>query len=369
MCNSSICKLLSITSDEFPLSLSLSLSLMTTQIYILVVLVRWNEPYQKLATCDAHGIIFVWIKHEGRWSVELINDRNSKVTDFAWSHDGRMALICYWDGFVLVGSVAGQRYWSSMLNLDNASITCGVWSPDDQRVMFGTSDGQIIVMSSTGAMLTQVMVLEGAEIGAMSWSCEKFNMDEAEANKNEKYNHSNAASQQTYTLALSFKRYTLSSSLCLAFFFPSFSSVDSSVSKPDLLQQGYTLSSSLWFSSFFPSPSLPNSAYNRGIHFLLWFSFFFLYTIRLVTEVYTFFLSGYLFSSLYTIQLVTEVYTFFLSEYPFSFLYTIQLVTEVYTFFSGFSFLFKHRLKHIKFSASSIWGYRTGILLVWSCLG
>lgn len=56
--------------------------------------------------------------------------------------------------------------------------------------MFGTSDGQIIVMSSTGAMLTQVMVLEGAEIGAMSWSCEKFNMDEAEANKNEKYNHS-----------------------------------------------------------------------------------------------------------------------------------------------------------------------------------
>ncbi|XP_029634225.1 tubby-related protein 4-like isoform X2 [Octopus sinensis] len=170
-----------------------------------VVLVRWNEPYQKLATCDAHGIIFVWIKHEGRWSIELINDRNSKVTDFAWSHDGRMALICYWDGFVLVGSVAGQRYWSSMLNLDNASITCGVWSPDDQKVMFGTSDGQIIVMSSTGAMLTQVMVLEGAEIGAMSWSCEKFNMDEAEANKTEKYIHPNININKSYTLALSFK--------------------------------------------------------------------------------------------------------------------------------------------------------------------
>ena len=57
-----------------------------------------------------------------------------QVTDFAWSHDGRMALICYCDGFVLVGSVAGQRYWSSMLNLDNTSITCGVWSPDDQKV-------------------------------------------------------------------------------------------------------------------------------------------------------------------------------------------------------------------------------------------
>ena len=57
-----------------------------------------------------------------------------QVTDFAWSHDGRMALICYRDGFVLVGSVAGQRFWSSMLNLDNTSITCGIWSPDDQEV-------------------------------------------------------------------------------------------------------------------------------------------------------------------------------------------------------------------------------------------
>ncbi|CAE1302277.1 E7.6.2.1 [Acanthosepion pharaonis] len=87
---------------------------------------------------------------------------------------------------------------------------------------------------------------------------------------------------------------------------------DSSVSKPDSLQQGCTLSSSLWFSSFFPSSSLHNSAYNRGVHFLLWFSFFFLYTIQLITEVYAFF-SGFPFSFLYTIQFVTEVYPFFLS--------------------------------------------------------
>ena len=44
-----------------------------------VMLVRWNEPYQKLATCDVTGIIFVWIKHDGRWSIELINDRSSQV--------------------------------------------------------------------------------------------------------------------------------------------------------------------------------------------------------------------------------------------------------------------------------------------------
>ena len=64
-------------------------------IYFQVTLVRWNEPYQKLASCDTSGIIFVWIKYEGRWSIELINDRNTPVICFAWSHDGRMALICY----------------------------------------------------------------------------------------------------------------------------------------------------------------------------------------------------------------------------------------------------------------------------------
>ena len=31
-----------------------------------VMLVKWNEPYQKLATCDANGIIFVWIKWVAR---------------------------------------------------------------------------------------------------------------------------------------------------------------------------------------------------------------------------------------------------------------------------------------------------------------
>ena len=112
-----------------------------------VTLVKWNEPYQKLASCDSTGIIFVWIKYEGRWSIELINDRNTQVTDFAWSHDGRMALICYMDGFVLVGSVSGQRYWSSMLNLDSCTISCGIWSPDDQNVIFGTSSGHILGLS------------------------------------------------------------------------------------------------------------------------------------------------------------------------------------------------------------------------------
>jgi transglutaminase/protease-like cytokinesis protein 3 len=80
-------------------------------------LVRWNEPYQKLASCDSKGLIYVWVKYEGRWSIELINDRGNCVADFAWSHDGRMAVICYQDGFVLVGSVNGQRFWSHLYDL------------------------------------------------------------------------------------------------------------------------------------------------------------------------------------------------------------------------------------------------------------
>lgn len=139
-----------------------------------IILVRWNEPYQKLATCDKSGVIFVWIKYEGRWSIELINDRNTRVTDFAWSHDGRLALICYMDGFALVGSVTGQRYWSSMLNLNDCTITCGVWTPNDQQVLFGTSNGHIIVLSSAGTYLTQVCVQECIEITNIVYSCKKF---------------------------------------------------------------------------------------------------------------------------------------------------------------------------------------------------
>lgn len=83
------------------------------------------------------------------------------------------------DGFVLVGSVAGQRYWSSMLNLES-TITCGIWTPDDQQVYFGTTSGQIIVMDVHGAMVSQVQLEHG--ISHMAWSCEKFKMEEGDDN-------------------------------------------------------------------------------------------------------------------------------------------------------------------------------------------
>ncbi|XP_051169428.1 tubby-related protein 4 isoform X2 [Leptopilina boulardi] len=142
-----------------------------------VILVKWNEPFQKLASCDSSGVIFVWIKFDEKWSIELINDRNTPVTHFSWSHDGRMALICYRDGFVLVGSVNGQRYWSSMLN-DKAIITCGIWTPDDQQVYFGTTAGQLIVMDVHGAMVSEIQLEAG--VTSMAWNAKKFSMAEVE---------------------------------------------------------------------------------------------------------------------------------------------------------------------------------------------
>lgn len=95
-----------------------------------VRLVAWNVPYQKLATIDEKGVIFVWIKNENRWSLELINDRGYSVIDMSWSYDGRMTAICYQDNFILVGSVTGQRYWSTILNLPQGKISAVTWTPD-----------------------------------------------------------------------------------------------------------------------------------------------------------------------------------------------------------------------------------------------
>jgi len=169
-----------------------------------VTLVKWNEPYQKLATCDASGMIFVWIKYEGRWSVELINDRNIQVTDFSWSHDGRMALICYIDGFVLIGSVAGQRYWSSMLNLESCFTTCGIWTPDDQQVIFGTSNGSLLVVDINGTFVSQVVVREDHSISSMSWSAEKFKMEDSDDES-----ISSVSQSKSYMLAISFEDGTI----------------------------------------------------------------------------------------------------------------------------------------------------------------
>ena len=78
----------------------------------------------------------------------------------------------------MVGSVAGQRFWSTLLPPDINSITSGVWTPDDQYVYLGTSQGGLLVMDIQGNTVARVNLREGVPITELSWNCERFNMEE-----------------------------------------------------------------------------------------------------------------------------------------------------------------------------------------------
>ncbi|CAF0825138.1 unnamed protein product [Brachionus calyciflorus] len=142
-----------------------------------IKLVRWNEAYQKLASCDSKGVIYVWVKYEGRWSIELINDRGNQVTDFVWSHDGRQAVICYQDGFVLVGSVNGQRYWSNLYDLSNATINTATWTPNDAFILLGLSNGSLILVDENGIIVNRYSISD-TPIIHMTYNCPKFFISE-----------------------------------------------------------------------------------------------------------------------------------------------------------------------------------------------
>lgn len=118
-------------------------------------LVSWNAPYQKLATVDEKGIIFVWVKHENRWSLELINERNHPAVDMAWSHDGQMTVICYEDGYVLVGSVAGQRYWSTVVNTPQAKLSAVTWMPDASQYVDIQTTLDLIIYSNFSVLFLE----------------------------------------------------------------------------------------------------------------------------------------------------------------------------------------------------------------------
>lgn len=143
--------------------------------------VSWNIPYQKLATVDSKGVIFVWVKNENRWSLELINDRSHPVTDMSWSRDGRMTVICYEDGFILGGSVNGQRYWSTILNNPQTKVSAVAWLPDMSLVLLGTTNGQIIVMDHHGNT-TEIVTIASSRIRQLIYSCPKFYPDAPDTN-------------------------------------------------------------------------------------------------------------------------------------------------------------------------------------------
>ncbi|TNN46544.1 Tubby-related protein 4 [Liparis tanakae] len=139
-----------------------------------------------LATGNGRGVVGVTFTsshcRRDRPTPQRVNfnlrGHNSEVSDFTWSHDGTQALISYRDGFVLVGSVSGQRHWSSEINLES-QISCGIWTPDDQQVLFGTADGQVIVMDCHGRMLAHILLHESDGIVSMSWNYPSFLVEDS----------------------------------------------------------------------------------------------------------------------------------------------------------------------------------------------
>jgi len=135
-----------------------------------VILVKWNELYQKLATVDSKGNVLIWCKINEKFTIQTpFYNRTKSVADFKWSHDGKTALICYTDSFILVGSSTSQRHWHSMLNLDDYHITCASWTPNDEQLLLGVSNGNIVVIDLPHSELTEVVV-DRTNIRTMGWS-------------------------------------------------------------------------------------------------------------------------------------------------------------------------------------------------------
>ena len=75
-----------------------------------ITIITWNDPFNKLTTCDKSGVIIVWIFNNSKWETEMINNREqSYVTDLKWSKQGHQLCFIYEDGHAIVGTVEGNR--------------------------------------------------------------------------------------------------------------------------------------------------------------------------------------------------------------------------------------------------------------------
>lgn len=146
-----------------------------------VILVRWNDLYQKLATVDGKGNVLIWCKVNEKFTIQTpFYNRTKSVADFQWSNDGKTALVCYTDSFILVGSSTGQRHWHSMLNLEDYHITCASWTPNDEQLLLGVSNGNIVVIDLPHSELTELAV-SYTNIRAMCWSSSNINLSDVDS--------------------------------------------------------------------------------------------------------------------------------------------------------------------------------------------
>lgn len=60
-----------------------------------IIVLCWNDNYDKLTTCDEEGVIIVWkLTEENKWETEMINNREvSFVSSLKWSKQGNY--LCF----------------------------------------------------------------------------------------------------------------------------------------------------------------------------------------------------------------------------------------------------------------------------------
>lgn len=106
-----------------------------------ITMIDWNHKYRKLTSCDTKGLIVVFMKHNGEWVDEMVNNRKiSHVASMKWSPDGTKICISYQDGHVIVGGVEGSRRWGKDFPF-HISVIC--WAPDSRLLLVGNTSGEV----------------------------------------------------------------------------------------------------------------------------------------------------------------------------------------------------------------------------------
>jgi hypothetical protein len=81
-----------------------------------VLVVVWNDAFQKLTTSDESGLIIVWMLHKGMWFEEMINNRwvgggHGESPPAACTQHSASAPV-QWDDRLASGHAAGTSRWS-----------------------------------------------------------------------------------------------------------------------------------------------------------------------------------------------------------------------------------------------------------------
>lgn len=119
-----------------------------------VNMIDWNHKYRKLTSSDSKGLIVVFMKHNGEWTDEMVNNRKmSQVACMKWSPDGTKICISYKDGHVIVGGVEGSRKWGKDFPFNISLIA---WAPDSRLLLAASTTGEIHVFDEHGEHLRQV---------------------------------------------------------------------------------------------------------------------------------------------------------------------------------------------------------------------